>query len=282
MRLGIYTAYINRYGLREGAMRMRAHGYECLDYQNFIRTDSDFFQLPEREFEAQIKEERYILESEGIDVWQAHGPWRYSFKDKEAAQRGERFEEACKAIRGSVYLGAERFIMHPLMPYGHKSSEGADKIWEINLEFMSRLCEVAKEYGIVICYENMPFPLFPITTVPDVTKLSKQINSPYFKVCLDTGHCLVCGESPADAVRYLGRDMLGAMHVHDNDGLSDQHMPLGTGVGDWISFGKALSDIGYDGVVSFETGAGDSPDETEQEALELKLADWGRLIAGIK
>jgi sugar phosphate isomerase/epimerase len=282
MKLGITSGYLTKYGLEAGAKRLKAHGYDCTDYQNFINTETEFFKLPEKEFERQIRKEREIIESAGVIIHQAHGPWRYPPKDDTEENRAERFASMSKAIRGCAYLGTDKFVIHPIMPFGGNSSEQPEVMKAINFEFMSKLCEVAKEYGIIVCYENMPFPMLPITTSKHVADFARQINSDNFKVCLDTGHCLVCGESPADAVRYIGKDLLGALHIHDNDGKADKHRIPGEGIADWGAFTDALYDIGYDGVFSLETSIPSGHPEEEQERLERELAILGKRLARIE
>ena len=282
MKLGITSGYFTKYGVAEGAKRLKAHGYDCTDYQNFINTETDFFRLPEKDFEKVLLEEKKIVADAGIFIHQTHGPWRHPTKDFHEEDRAERLASMSKAIRGTAYLGCDKFIIHPIMPFGSNSAEQPDVMKAINFEFMSRLTEVAKEYGVIICYENMPFPLLPITTAKHVADFAKQINSENFKVCLDTGHCLVCGESPADAVRYIGKDLLAAMHVHDNDGKGDRHRIPGEGIADWNAYADALYEIGFDGVFSLETEIPAGHPDEEQERLERELALLGKKLARIQ
>ena len=280
MKLGITTYYLNRYGINAGARRMRSHGYEYLDYQKFADVESGFFNLSEKNFEAEIKEDRKIIESEGIFVHQAHGPWTYPTQDSTPDERKLRFEFMSKAIRGTAYLGGKTMVIHPIMPFGAKSPENPEEMKKINFEFFSELCDIAREYGIIISYENMPFVDSPIHTARDVSDLARKINNDYFKVCLDTGHSIRCGEDLADAVHYIGKDLLYAMHVHDNMGDHDSHMLPGEGIGDFDALAAALSDIEFDGVFSFETNPkiieGDTAADIERK--ELALADFGKKI----
>ena len=269
MKIGIISFYFNKYGVREGAKRMREHGYDCVDYQGFVNTETDFFGLGEREFERTLTEQRKMIESEGITVNQVHGPWRYPPRDLEAEDRAERFASMSKSIRGVSYLGCDKMVVHPLMPYGADSDENPEKMREINYEFFARLAEVGKEYGVVVCYENMPFRKLPITSYKDVCDTARMIDSKYFKVCLDVGHCLTLSHSPADAVRYIGKDLY-AMHVHDNDGTADQHLIPRQGIGDFRELTRALHEIGYEGVYSLETHIkADSAEEQLRREYEL-------------
>ena len=269
MKTGIISFYFNKYGVKEGARRMREHGYDCVDYQNFVNTETDFFKLPEKEFEKILKEQRAIIEGEGITVNQVHGPWRAPQRDLESADKAERFEAMSKSIRGAAYLGSDKMIIHPLMPYGGDSPDHPETVKEINLEFFTRLAEVGRENGVVICYENMPFIGFPISSYTDIYDMVKRVNSDYFKVCIDVGHCLTLSHSPADAVRYIGKDVY-ALHVHDNDGTADQHLIPGQGIGDFRELTRALYEIGYEGVYSLETHIkADSAEEQLRREYEL-------------
>ena len=67
MKIGIASGgYISRYGLERGAEKMAAHGFECLDYSKFCNTETDFFKLPESEFEKVLLRERSVINAAGI------------------------------------------------------------------------------------------------------------------------------------------------------------------------------------------------------------------------
>ena len=285
MKIGITEGSYLYYGVREGAKMARAHGYECFDFGGFIHTETDFFRLPEAEFRAELMQRRSLVESEGMFFWQAHAPWCCPERDLTEEGRAEQLECYLKAVRGTGYLGAECFVIHAIMPYGMNSPENPERMRDINAAFMGRLAEEAKEYGVKhICVENLPFPSLPINHPAQCLDFAKRMNeetgSDVFKVCLDTGHANFCGESPADAVRMLGKEYLGALHVHDNDGKADQHKTPGNGNIDWVDFSNALAEIGFEGCVSFETAVpGDVPAGEERDRLERELAMKGHEIA---
>ena len=52
-----------------------------------------------------------------------------------------------------------------------------------------------------------------------------------FGFCLDTGHLLLCSQEVKNSLLKLGNRM-DAMHVHDNDGVSDKHLAPCSGVFD--------------------------------------------------
>lgn len=137
---------------------------------------------------------------------------------------------------------------------------------------MGRLADVGKEYGVTVCFENMPMPALSIATPEAVMRFVRTLDHPNFKVCFDTGHCAVFGISAGDAVRMLGKDLMRVLHVHDNDGRRDCHWLPYAGVIDWDDFSDALTEIGFDGSMSLETYVPHSvPNGPEREAEEDRL-----------
>ncbi len=255
MKVGIRSSsYISRYGFSDGLKRLRRQGYETIDYQDFVDTNNPLFSLNEREFEKKLKEQRAEIESLGLEIIQTHGPWRWPPMDNTLEDRTERFEKMSRSILGTALLGCHNFVIHPILPWGAGEDPEPEKHHEMNLEFMSRLCDVARQYDIVVCFENMPFRNVALATPAACRTLAEEMNSPNFKICLDTGHCSVLGLSPADAVRSLGAKWLQVLHVHDNNGQNDYHWIPYLGVIDWEDFSKALRDINFEGSVSLETG----------------------------
>lgn len=279
MKIGISAGAYFQYGIEEGAKKAREHGYDCFDYNcAFVNTDTPFFNLPEDEFKAEIIRQRNLVESAGMTLWQTHAPWRWPAKDFTIEDRAERLEAFLKAVRGASYAGVTHFVVHAVMPFGAKSPENPELMQSINVEFMTRVAKEAREFGVKhIDIENLPFPLLPINHPNQCLEFAKRMNSELggdiFKVCLDTGHANFCGESPADAVRLLGKEYLGALHVHDNNGKADQHKIPGEGNIDWDDFSDALEEIGFSGCFSYETAISkDVPFGAERDCLEKQLA----------
>lgn len=280
MKIGIESgAYIDRYGFSEGIRRMKKHGYECLDYQSFCDTEIPLYRCSEHEFERQLLAMKEEAATVGIEISQTHGPWRWPPQDYTEEQRAERFEKMSKAIRGTAILGCKHFIIHPIMPFGDNQDPDPQRLWDMNIEFMSRLVAVGKEYQVVVNYENMPMLALSNSRPEAILRAVREINSPFFKVCLDTGHCAVFGDSPADAVRLIGKEYLSTLHVHDNDGHGDRHWLPYTGVIDWDDFSDALAEIGYEGVVSLETAVPGNLVEPEREQAEIALYNTAKRIA---
>lgn len=271
MKTGITGAYLSAYGFEEGLKRMKAHGYDALDYGGLCHTEDKIFHVSEEEFVATLKRERAIIESCGLTVNQTHGAWRWPAMDFSAYDRAERYAAMEKGIRGTALLGSPYFVIHCIMPFGENNPAHKERLWEMNVKHFSGLCKVAEEVGVTICFENLPFTSLPLSRVCETLEFVKLMNTPTMKMCLDTGHAAVYGDSPADAVRAIGKEYLATLHVHDNDGCGDYHWRPGEGVIDWADFTGALHEIGFEGCVSLETGPKRAEDPAKQEENERAL-----------
>ena len=98
------------------------------------------------------------------------------------------------------------------------------------------------------------------------------------KACLDTGHFESVGKDIYGAIKLLG-DHLSTMHVHDSVTWQDRHTVPFQGLIDWDGFFRGLKEIGYKGVMSFETRISERTPQPMREEMEQTLADLARYFA---
>ena len=256
--------------------KMKEHGFSFGDL-NLCQTSQPIYQMSEGDARAFIDGKLALADAAGVKIWQVHGPWRYPPRDLTAEDLAERFEKMSRSIELCAMLGAKYWVIHPIMPYGVEDLDNghAEDTYRMNVEFMRRLLAVAKANGVTICYENMPFLGFSLSTPEQIMRVVEEIDDESFCVCLDTGHVNVFeGLAIGDAVRRIG-GKLAVVHIHDNLGDGDRHLWPGEGTIDWADFKAALDEIGFDGVYSLETlPKGEMTDgEYDEKATELgKLA----------
>ena len=261
------SVYFGLGDAHDGFFKMKSHGFDSADYQNLVNTENELFALSDSEFEKRLLAHKEAAKEAGVVINQTHGPWR-SPKDATDKDRAERFEKMTKTLWATSLLGSKHMAIHPIMPYGTGANPEPERFMELNFEFFTKLTAEAKKYGVIICFENMPFPALTLSSTKQIADFVRTINSDNFKMCLDTGHCAVMKESPADALRSCG-DIIKIMHVHDNDGSHDSHKFPFDGVIDWEDFGKALSDVNEDVVLSLETSASRSAENWEEIQKDL-------------
>ena len=281
MRIGmVSSAYVGWDNYREGFEKIKSLGYDAIDYGTLGAVDSDRWKaMSASEMEKYFLDVRKTADEVGIDLWQSHGPWRYPPTDNTEELRTVRFGEMSRSVEIAGLMKIPYWIIHPIMPYGCWQNPEPERFMELNLEYFTRLTEVAKRNNVIICFENMPFPALSLARPSEILNFVKTINSPNMKVCLDTGHCSVCGESPADGVRLTGKEYLATLHVHDNNGKQDLHWIPYTGVIDWPDFSRSLNEIGFDGVLSLETNVhGTYLPEDIRDDMQLALVKMAKRL----
>lgn len=251
LKIGITNTSYGVYKFAEAIKRIAEQGYDCIDYQGFVDIESDFFKLPEEDFLTAVASHRSLISSHGLEISQAHAPWRTP-RDGDPEERKRWILAMKKAIRGTRELGCHRFVVHPLMPY-MDTAEHPEEVWDMNEKFLAELADYAKDHGVTVCLENMPFPLFPIATAEHCVNMVDKLNRENLKICLDTGHAAIFeGSDVARAVRTIGQ-RLEAVHIHDNMGREDEHLIPGDGIIDWDGLANALKEVSFNKVISLET-----------------------------
>ena len=275
MRKGGY----DRFGT-EKYKKIKSHGFDCVDF-DMCNTSNQLYHLNEKDFEKHLRTEKELSDNAGIEIYQTHGPWTLPTKVFETSDRIRCLEEMEKSIYATAILGSKYCVFHPLMPFGIDDIEkGMEKeTWEINLSFMTKLLERAKEYQVTVCLENTPFPKFSLATPRQISNIIGEINDKNLKMCLDTGHIAVFGDKcPGNAIREFKED-IKVFHIHDNAGKKDEHLSPYLGIIDWKDFSSALKEINFDGNLSLEIVPKEILPTTEFEIESIKLAEIARSLA---
>ena len=123
----------------------------------------------------------------------------------------------------SAQAGASLMVVHP--GYDRWRYGGNWQLWlDRSLHFWPDLLSRAAEFGIRIMLENT----FDTDPVP-LRALLDQLNHPNLGFCLDIGHLNLFSTVALDQwLNSLG-EYLGHLHLHDNHGTADDHLPIGHG-----------------------------------------------------
>jgi len=137
-------------------------------------------------------------------------------------------------------LGAHLVVVHP--GYDHWRYNGNPQLWlDQALPMFRQLLGLAERCAIRIAVENI-FEASPGSLCILVDTLAH----PLFGHCFDIGHWQLFGGAvpQADWLQLLG-DRLFHLHLHDNSGTADDHLPLGEGRIDFRPLADALSRSPY-------------------------------------
>lgn len=162
----------------------------------------------------------------------------------------------------AAYLGAEAIVLHAYP--------------NIALETQSRsLAELepyARLLGVRIALEN----LFEGNQA-NLTSLFNEFAPDFLGLCYDTGH----GNMVLEGMEFLDtwKERLAVLHLHDNDGINDQHKLPFQGTVDWERFIRILDHSAYRGPVNLECTMGNHKDMPDDVFLQAAYQAGARLQA---
>ena len=151
-----------------------------------------------------------------------------------------------KTIELAYFFKPKLIIFHP--GYEKWKFNGDVKLWlESSLSTWRPLVKKAEELELTLAIENV------FEETPDsLATLLNEIDSPHFRFCFDTGHHHCFSKSPLPIwLEVLGK-YLGEVHLHDNHGQIDEHLPVGDGDFAFDEFFHLLSQFGLNPIYTIE------------------------------
>ncbi|MCL7415180.1 MAG: sugar phosphate isomerase/epimerase [ANME-2 cluster archaeon] len=136
-------------------------------------------------------------------------------------------------------------VVHP----GHLSPLGMqipDLAWQRNIQGLQQLCDHAARFDMTIGVENMVKMDFILGKyAEEMLGMIESVDRDNLGMTFDVGHANTNNAVPSFLDKCLGATV--HVHLHDNVGRRDEHLPLGEGSVDWATVtGKcAKLDVRY-------------------------------------
>ncbi len=251
MRISTTTDVLaRRFGNKKAIGILAESGFDCMDYSMFFMFDNDH-PLNNPGYETYALDLFNTAKENGIVFNQSHAPF------PSVPAPNEKYGNIVRSIEVASILGAAQIIIHPITVIGNNA-----ETLKVNLEFYNSLEKYAKKFNIKIALENMFWGdtkggncvIRPgaCGTSEWFCQMYDLLDSDCFTCCADIGHAGLVGETADKMITSMGHDRVGALHVHDNNYLSDQHLMPFLGKLDWAKITKALHDINYKGDLTLE------------------------------
>lgn len=184
-----------------------------------------------------------LARQRGLILENAHLPYEDSDDLWQDSPAGQALVDAMeKAMAEAARAGIPTLVVHPyrtkeVLRQGDRS---------LFFQRARRLGEEAHRLGIRLAWEN----LYESRLVRDM--MVALAHDPATGFCLDTGHANISQDGALSLLRDFP-DKLFALHLHDNDGISDQHLLPGQGTFTWPLFMDLLARTGYQGALMLES-----------------------------
>lgn len=227
-------------------------------------------------WEEEILRIKELVEHLGLKCALTHLPYHNLTVNSDVVNK-EMDEAIKRAIKATAMLGADRTAHHTRTYYPSVGVADNIRSKKDNISSIKELIPVAREAGVILGLENLPFfekyPLYP-HDADNLLELFYELDDPILGICWDFGHGLMSGNDQVDALRRIGKN-LKLTHVHDNFKNDDQHLIPGIGVTDWGELMEVLREIEYDGPMMLELAYPD--DSTLGAFLKHSYAAISRL-----
>lgn len=113
--------------------------------------------------------------------------------------------------------------------------------------------------GVGVRFGIEDFPIDAAALEEFSADLKPVRDNPRWGMLVDLGHLNL----RRHATEYFGRRTVAEnirclpapiheLHIHDNDGTRDAHMPLGSGTLEYVEAARALREVGFDGIATIE------------------------------
>jgi len=206
-----------------------------------------------------------------MEAYSFHAPFspRIDITSPDPAARERATGDLFQAAEAAAALRVRYFVLHPGPEKGgFDDSERAERRWH-SVDVLNALAGRCRELGVGLALENMLPHLFAGPT-RDLLWILGALGSAGVGVCLDTGHAHLAGDLPAVVDKLSGH--LWLIHVNDNRGKRDDHLPPGAGQIDWRGLVEHLCHAPFSGGMILELAGAD-----DKQAV-LAAARKGRLF----
>jgi sugar phosphate isomerase/epimerase len=233
--------------------RIAEHGFSHVHWCHQWNTDFLYGEPEIAAIEGWMREYHLGL----TDVHASHGiekNWVSSLEYERLAG----LELVINRMQFASRLGSDVIILH--LPKAPEDEALLPAYWDLTRRTLDALQPESRRYAVRIALENLdPGHL---STVAQVFKL---YGPEYIGLCYDSGHGNLAGDG-LDWLEKMG-DRLIALHLHDNNGVWDEHKLPFSGSIDWERLTKALAHSTYGKWISMELSQGRTGIEDEDEFL---------------
>lgn len=151
-----------------------------------------------------------------------------------------------KALHAARHLKPINIVLHA--GYDDDRFNGDVEWWlHQSMKTWTDIVKESEDIGVTIAAENIfernPFAL---------RALAETVGSPNFGICIDTGHLNLFSEVPLTEWFTSIAMYVKEVHLHDNNGSSDEHLPVGEGEIDFEKLFEAIRENSPEAILTIE------------------------------
>lgn len=220
---------------------------------------------------------RHLKKKFGIS-YVAHAPWNSALGTRDASTRKDWIELSKDIVSMAKITGIGKVNFHPFMLPGDLKNMRLRRQAVNNLILgFKEIVAAGRRRGVEIVIENLSGP-GQLTLISDMARIIDSVKG--LGICFDSGHAnMVGGMEYIKNFLHMFKDDINHIHLHDNKGDDDQHLPLGKGNIDFKYIVSLLKKSGYGNTVTFEVfspGSQTSGKDKAAKSMEKFALMWKR------
>ena len=191
-------------------------------------------------------ENKPMADDLGLRVWAVHGTLDLIAGIGTSAERQEAVDDELRAMDDVAVYAPCPYIVHHFCR--NTDPDGVDD-WKLLVE---PLHERAKSLGFVLALEQLPVgSAFPyVCKSAAVAEFVRSFDSEHVGLCVDFNHVNLVEDFTTVARNSAG--IIRTIHISDNHGIREEHLPPGEGIIAWPEALSAIYDAGYEGPLNME------------------------------
>ncbi|MCD6220758.1 sugar phosphate isomerase/epimerase [bacterium] len=237
--ISVVSVHLNFSSLEEAFQKAKEFGIDSIEW---FDANGEFLTLDRIKRIVEFAKEFNIRTS-------YHAPYigKWDLGTQSPENISQRLEEileyAVKLSADLITLHMGSYLFEETREYGVRKVVGE----------ISKVSKHAENFGIYLCVENSTTCHNKNeigTQTEDFLYLFDKVKSPAIGMTLDVGHAHIT----KNLFKLLEcfNHKIHNIHLHDNNGIEDQHLPPGKGTIPWDDFFSALSEINYKGTFTLE------------------------------
>lgn len=195
-----------------------------------------FIEWYDKEWEISQEEQLAYARKKGLHVIFAHLGYQKInhlwIEDEVGEQLVERFKNDIQSCKEN---GIDLVVMHLT------SKDVAPQFGEVGLRRLKEIVDFASCCGVKVAFENTKIKGYQEYVIKHLSQAG---------ICFDVGHCHAHFQDEFNFDLFV--DRIFAVHLHDNDGSSDQHLLPFEGTIEWESVIRNLKKCHYCGPITLE------------------------------
>ena len=166
------------------------------------------------------------------------------------------------------YFHPLKVVCHP--SYDDRYYVSCDDLWlENSVQSWTQIAALAGDVGTILALENV------YEKEPNILRrLFELLPADNICFCFDTGHFNVFSHAPLSAwLAEMGK-YVGHLHLHDNYGRTDEHLPVGCGTFPFIQFFETLRTIKAKPTLTLEAHSREGLFQSINNIKDMALLDY--------